>query len=208
MAPPNFSPKRKNGFKLGSNLLGPTLPLKNVQRLVCHQSQRVWPEIRTTLEFSRGPGNIRDPGIFQGAWKFPGPENFQALWKIPGAAKSSEPWKFPGPWKFPWSPTIILYVNHFDNSTYPFNKNCGRVGHAIMQNVSLPTLDQHQSSYFKSSWQLSLFTYKIKILTSEYQSVNSWKEPLFLGAGHWKFLNPFEQWAVFLDDCKVFICDL
>jgi len=56
------------------------------------------PSLRTPLEFSRGPGNIQDPGIFQGAWKFPGPENFQASWKIPGAAKSSGPWKFPGPW--------------------------------------------------------------------------------------------------------------
>ena len=41
--------------------------------LYIYISQRVWPEIRTPLEFSRGPGNIQDPGIFQGAWKFPGP---------------------------------------------------------------------------------------------------------------------------------------
>ena len=75
-------------------------------------------------------GDKDPPGFFQGAWK------------IPGAAKSSGPWKFPGPWIFPWPQIIILYVNLFDNSTYPFNKNCGRVGHAIIQNVSLPTLDQ------------------------------------------------------------------
>ena len=40
-------------------------------------SQCVWPEIRTPLEFSRGPGNIQDPGIFQGLLKVQDPGNFQ-----------------------------------------------------------------------------------------------------------------------------------
>ena len=36
-------------------------------------------------------GDKDPPGIFQGAWKYPG------SWNFPGAAKSSGPWKFPGP---------------------------------------------------------------------------------------------------------------
>ena len=60
-------------------------------------SQRVWPEIRTPLEFSRRTGNIQDPGIFQGTWKFPGPGKIQDPWKFPGApGKFQVSWKFPG----------------------------------------------------------------------------------------------------------------
>ena len=64
-------------------------------------AQRVWPEIRTPLEFSRGPGNIQDPGIFQGAWSFQDLKISRSPWKIPGAAKTSGPRKFPDPWSDP-----------------------------------------------------------------------------------------------------------